>query len=678
MKLLSVELEHIFAYDSKVVVDLDVVTPGKNVVLIWGRNGMGKTSFLNSLKLLFRGAQSEQMRTVGFPPRKLPIGQYVLGDNLNWSGVINRHALLRARNAGRAVTARVKARFEIAGGLEITAERQWTTTGSGYTELLSVSDGQELLKGDAAEDRLKDLMPPEYVGFFFFDGDDIKQLAETAERKQIDFDRLLRITFIQEVADQLRVLASERGRDRVSEPLRKKIGEIEVALKQVQVDRRNAQQTLADLEDQIATGDAEFRRLTARRENLSVGASEAEHAEMEKRRNQLTKQLREAQDEVAESVPANAPALANLNLVELAAKALAERLSVAGVSEQVLARRIQHELPVWIAEAPIQLTPDAVRGLAMNLSRRIDDLVAPQSGSGLFGRLDPSRAERISKHLQRILWVGADQRKNQVRQLATVRRLRREIAESEEALMQLEVGSQYNLEEYRRVVKAIQALQVRLDELKDQRGQTRAELQKSDTEERQLSNQLRERRSEEEIALKLVEEARFILEVASAMDDLRDVLRRTKRQEVEDAINKRFQELVYDHNIIDHIKIDDNYTLAFLDDSGQGIGRASLSSGLKQLAATALLWAMKDAVGEDMPVVIDTPLGRIDRENQNQMLTNYYPRLSSQVILLPTNSEIDDRKLDYLLPIIAEQYTITRSLGDSGATIRQNSLVGRI
>ena len=101
MKLLYIELENIFAYEGKVQVDLDVVTPTKNVILIWGRNGKGKTSFLNCLKLLFLGAQSKQMRTVGFPPRSLPAGQYVLGDDSNWAGVINRRAAQRARASGR-------------------------------------------------------------------------------------------------------------------------------------------------------------------------------------------------------------------------------------------------------------------------------------------------------------------------------------------------------------------------------------------------------------------------------------------------------------------------------------------------------------------------------------------------------------------------------------------------
>ena len=62
MKFLSVELEHVFAYDRKATVDLSGTTDDQNIVLIWGRNGAGKTSFLNALKLLFTGVDHPSNR----------------------------------------------------------------------------------------------------------------------------------------------------------------------------------------------------------------------------------------------------------------------------------------------------------------------------------------------------------------------------------------------------------------------------------------------------------------------------------------------------------------------------------------------------------------------------------------------------------------------------------------
>ena len=66
MKFLSIEIEHVFAYDNRAIVDLSGTTDDRNIILVWGRNGSGKTSFLNALKLLFTGVEHPSSRMVGF------------------------------------------------------------------------------------------------------------------------------------------------------------------------------------------------------------------------------------------------------------------------------------------------------------------------------------------------------------------------------------------------------------------------------------------------------------------------------------------------------------------------------------------------------------------------------------------------------------------------------------
>ena len=92
------------------------------------------------------------------------------------------------------------------------------------------------------------------------------------------------------------------------------------------------------------------------------------------------------------------------------------------------------------------------------------------------------------------------------------------------------------------------------------------------------------------------------------------------------------------------------------------------------MAATALLWAMKEVPEHEMPVIIDTPLGRIDKENQDHMLLNYYPRLAEQVLVLPTNAEIDDRKYELIRDRIAKEFRIKNDTGDS-ASVHIGSLL---
>jgi DNA sulfur modification protein DndD len=675
MKFLYIEIENMFAYDRKVRVDLSTTTSQKNLVLVWGRNGMGKTSFLNCVKLLFLGAEDRDMRKVGFPPISLQHRQYVLGDGPRWSGVINRRARHRAQSSGVPAVASVSAQWAMPDGQVVTATRSWTTSDAGYVESLTVSDGEALLSGEPALERLEDFVPREFVNYFFFDGEEIKRLAESEGIDQSNFDRLLRITFIDELAQEVRKYATERGRGAAFEELRRAIRASEDALARAERLRADARTTLDRIEPLRAVDEAELRRLTTRKENLSGGASEAQRNALEKRQREIKGDLEEEEARIFERAPADAPILANLALVRSAEAMLSERLSAVGEGERKLASKIDGQLGHWIEEAPVPLEPTDRVVLRDMLSQRINALATPRETSGVFGRLDPLRAQQILQELQRWFVAGDDIRSSQLIQLAQVRRYRRELTDLREELVALEVGSQANLEQYMRITASIEALELQIADHNQKIGQEQRKLEEAHTIEQNHIDRLVDLRRQEEAELRTQNEAQFVLRASTALADLREALRSTLRGHLEKALNGRFQTLVHQHQTIDRIEIDESYTMSFYNRSNERIGRASLSSGLKQLAATALLWALKDTSGIDMPVIIDTPLGRIDRGNQNRMLLDYYPQLSHQVIVLPTDAEVDEDKFRSLQHCVAAQYVIDNAFGDGADIIANQTLL---
>jgi DNA sulfur modification protein DndD len=662
MKFLSVELEGIRAYDDKVVVDLSRTSPEENVLLIWGRNGRGKTSFLDSMKLLFTGIADPKYREVGFPPKPLSEPLYVMGDGGQWEGLINRQTRLRAQASGTIATARVKATWE-ADGRVIIGERSWTSDGTSSHEFVVVTDGDTRLANDEADERLGEFLPKEFVNFFFFDGEDIKSLAERSERQPIDFDRLLRISFVNDLTIELEKVASERQRQNLKDDVLQEIAENEAALVRARRAKESAEQQLARINDILVADLAEMRRLTRRRENLSSGASEAIRADLEARRVQLREGLDEAAAATSQRLPAVAPLLVNLGLLRQAYNALDLRLQTAGAAEAVLIRRVKTSLPRWLARVD-GLAPSTTAAIQAVIDQELDDLVVQPPSSGPLGAIDLGRAERLRNDLMGWLTAGDDLRAAQAANLAEIHRLQTELHDTEDALRRIEVGSESNLEEYTRVVAAITVIEERDAELNQTKGAQTQRLEDAVVEIEKRTNRLKLLEGSQQQATKNDEEARAIRRVITTLKELLDAFREATREEVQDLINDKLQKLIKDHPLIHRVELDDDYTMSYRDEAGHRIGRSSLSSGLKQLAATALLWAMKDSAGHHIPVIVDTPLGRIDRENQVMLLTNYYPALSHQVIVLPTDSEIDQRKLGILYPRIADQWVIQNETGD--------------
>ena len=93
----SIRLTNLFSYYGEQKIDLGTPEPGRNVCLIMGRNGFGKTSLLNGLKLLFTGVHYEPLRRAVQRKRMPTVSQYVVGAGDDWWGIMNR----RARSEGR-------------------------------------------------------------------------------------------------------------------------------------------------------------------------------------------------------------------------------------------------------------------------------------------------------------------------------------------------------------------------------------------------------------------------------------------------------------------------------------------------------------------------------------------------------------------------------------------------
>ena len=174
MKIKKLVLENFGLFRGRNEIDLDTrVVRGKikPIVLIGGKNGAGKTSILESIRLCLYGPQgiADRISVKGYE-------QYLRGR-------VHRDDSLLINPTSAAVTLV----FEHA---HIGAKHEFAVTRSWDLKENSVSTSLEILRDDIpldeidrenAEEFLRDLVPPGVAQLYFFDGEKIQELAEAED-----------------------------------------------------------------------------------------------------------------------------------------------------------------------------------------------------------------------------------------------------------------------------------------------------------------------------------------------------------------------------------------------------------------------------------------------------------------------------------------------------------------
>ena len=101
-----------------------------------------------------------------------------------------------------------------------------------------------------------------------------------------------------------------------------------------------------------------------------------------------------------------------------------------------------------------------------------------------------------------------------------------------------------------------------------------------------------------------------------------------------------------------------------------------LSKGERQIFILALYWAIIELSGQDMPFVIDTPYARIDANHRKEISEKFFPNISKQVIILSTDEEIDEEYYEILKPHIAREYLLVNDESQNRTSIEQHYFFG--
>ena len=130
-------------------------------------------------------------------------------------------------------------------------------------------------------------------------------------------------------------------------------------------------------------------------------------------------------------------------------------------------------------------------------------------------------------------------------------------------------------------------------------------------------------------------------------------------KKLEKLILESFNNLHRKKNYVKSIKINtSSFELQLFEKKNIEIDTDKLSAGERQLLAVAILWGLAKASNSAAPTIIDTPLGRLDSEHRLNLVEQYFPTASKQVILLSTDEEINKKYHKYIKPYLTRSYKV--------------------
>ena len=90
----------------------------------------------------------------------------------------------------------------------------------------------------------------------------------------------------------------------------------------------------------------------------------------------------------------------------------------------------------------------------------------------------------------------------------------------------------------------------------------------------------------------------------------------------------------------------------------------------------SILWALAICAKQKLPVIIDTPLSRLDSNHRKTIIKKYFPRASQQTIILSTDSEVDKKYYQMMKNDIGDEYTLVYDEKTKSTSIKKGYELG--
>ena len=642
MYFTKIELHNYGIYKGTHEMHLSDKIGDRNIILVGGLNGRGKTTFHDAILIALYGKQA-----LKYINEKARSYEKLLSD------YINKHATDDLTYVAVSIC--------LDDGTALRVKRSWQKKGKKVEQDTIVEKNGVVDKylGESWSYYIEEILPFGIARFFFFNNEKITQLADDTSFEQIKSS----------IKSAIGVSAIEKAIEHTDEVIRRKKSALQsFENSEAFVGYQEVEKQISDIDAKLADATKELNDLERKCETLSatLEAKEKEFwssgGDLSRNRDAIKKEMEKINAEVESiqeeilqlAVDASTPLFmckdlvtksynAEMSLQQSEAVRYSQRMIV-DLYDQIMSRLSQSNLD----NASLSLVKTIVNDVLKGHCESDEDQLPAKNMSAtsimLYERLVANVFQTITNRITYLV-SHVDAQESELLSLdahlgaANEKSLAMQLFE---ALKSTEKEKTLADADYRKQIEYIESLKRQREILVNRRIQ--------------LIKTIAEKENTNDDNARIVKYAAMSIEV---LNEFKIRLQKEKVEKLSATTTTCFKNLIEKDSLVSHIKIDPvTLDVTIIDVDGNELLKNQLSAGEQQMFAISIVWALALTSGYKAPVIIDTPMARLDSSHRANFITKYLPAASSQVMVLSTDEEVYGRYLDLIRDNVMDYYTL--------------------
>lgn len=683
MYIKEIELNNFRIYKGNNKIDL-LTESNKNIIIVSGKNGFGKTTFLMALVWCLYGKQMEKVDE---------LYEKEIRDKGNYtkyiSGSLNRKAFDEGETKFSVSITFSDVKIPDITCNEVKIKRSYNIVSSSADKVEVLIDGysneliEDLTKENQAGEEIfiRDfILPIEIAKFFLFDAEKIVSLAEinsSSQRRQLSkaYSEVLGIQKYEDLKANLEEKQDDYRRKSAKPIEKKELSELKANIEQNQIEKATLESEIDDLKHDRNQKSKEAEDIQKRliRDGDKMTIDELDKLKEQKGLLEIKKT--ELQDKLKELFDLIPFALSGETLIDVSEQLRNEKLyaenkfkhddvnnKINKIRQDIEYRKKKLEFALEVKTRDFyeeQIKELVKKHFYSDLSDFPFDLKPLHDFSNtqrnefeqLINSLKHSFKDSFSK-----LNIEYSSIKNELDSINRKIRDAEKIAENE----------------------YISNLRKKKDELTSQIFSLEKDIETNIYKIGEINNEIKGFKQRQEILRKKIDDSSVYSEKEQKTKELIIRLQKfiadfkeEKKKSLESKMLLKLKTLLHKKEFIKKVEVDISATgedidITLIDKNNRIIDKGSLSMGERQMYASALLSALVDESDIEFPVFIDSPMQKFDDQHAINIIKHFYPKVSKQVVIFPLiNKELTEKEYGLLKPSVCRTYLINNLNTDS-------------